>query len=115
MWAAEITILWCAQIYKYGTPAAAVTTPVTGQYMVELQLGDVVEVVIQNSKNNASSEPRVPPHFLRNLGRSQAAQVLQQTPKTGLHGISKDLFDDFDESTLCKLCRPFAVQGVIVK
>jgi hypothetical protein len=47
----------CLQIYKYGSPGSAVSTPVTGQYLVELMRGDVVEVVIQNLKNNDSSEP----------------------------------------------------------
>ncbi len=48
------------QIYKYGSPASALTTPVPGQYFVELNRGDVVEVVIQNLKNNDSSEPPHP-------------------------------------------------------
>jgi len=43
------------QIYKYGSAASAVSTPVTGQYLVEINRGDVVEVVIQNLKNNDSN------------------------------------------------------------
>ena len=39
----------------YGQPASVAQHPVTGQHIVQLSLGDVVELVIQNNPGNASS------------------------------------------------------------
>ena len=42
------------QIFVYGETAEPLTSPVTGQYIVDLQLGDTVEVVMQNLPGNSS-------------------------------------------------------------
>ena len=42
------------QIYVYSDHAQPLASPVTGQYIVDLQLGDVVEMVVQNLAGNAS-------------------------------------------------------------
>lgn len=42
------------QIYVYGESVEPLASPVTGQYIVDLQLGDTVEVVVQNLPGNAS-------------------------------------------------------------
>lgn len=42
------------QIYVYGENVKPLTSPVTGQYIIDLQLGDIVEVVMQNLPGNSS-------------------------------------------------------------
>ena len=46
------------QIYVYGENKAPLTSPVTGQYIIDLDLGDTVEVVMQNLAGNSSGTPQ---------------------------------------------------------
>ena len=40
----------------YGQQASVTVNPVTGQYFVQLNRSDVVEVVVQNNPGNSTSE-----------------------------------------------------------
>lgn len=63
------------QVYVYGQPSSVLTSPVSGQYIVPLKKGDIVDVVLQNLPGNASSESPLCAHLRHSYSSAQQHSI----------------------------------------
>lgn len=73
----------------YGESVEPLASPVTGQYIVDLQLGDTVEVVVQNLPGNASGTSS-PSYFHTNHGHLSIPSACDTNVEHMSHSVEVD-------------------------